>query len=82
MKPGNGERSARRRPASRRANGSQVARAIAAGRRESPAAGAERERMIAQAAYFRAQARGFAPGQELEDWLQAEAEIDRGSWGS
>jgi hypothetical protein len=32
--------------------------------------------MIAQAAYLRAEARGFTPGQELEDWLSAEAEVD------
>lgn len=36
----------------------------------------DRQRMIAEAAYYRAQARGFAPGCEVEDWLQAEAEID------
>ncbi len=30
---------------------------------------------IAEAAYFRAERRGFAPGHELEDWLQAEIEI-------
>jgi hypothetical protein len=35
----------------------------------------EREQMIAQAAYYRAQKRNFAPGQELEDWLEAEAEL-------
>lgn len=34
-----------------------------------------REQMIAEAAYYRAQRRGFAEGQELEDWLAAEAEI-------
>lgn len=33
--------------------------------------------MIATAAYFRAQMRGFEPGAELQDWLEAEAEIDR-----
>ncbi len=33
--------------------------------------------MIAEAAYYRAQRRGFAPGHELEDWLQAEAELRR-----
>lgn len=31
--------------------------------------------MVAEAAYYRAQRRGFAPGHELEDWLQAETEI-------
>jgi hypothetical protein len=30
---------------------------------------------IAEAAYYRAQQRGFSPGYELEDWLAAEAEI-------
>lgn len=36
----------------------------------------ERERMIARAAYFRAEKRGFAPGHEMQDWLEAEAEVD------
>jgi hypothetical protein len=36
---------------------------------------AERLRMIEQAAFFRAERRGFAPGHEFEDWLAAEAEI-------
>ena len=31
--------------------------------------------MIADAAYFRAQQRGFEPGKELDDWLAAEAEV-------
>jgi len=35
----------------------------------------ERRDCIAKAAYFRAQTRGFLPGCELEDWVQAEAEI-------
>ncbi len=35
-----------------------------------------RRQMIAEAAYFRAEARGFAPGHELEDWLAAEQEVD------
>ena len=36
----------------------------------------QRQDLIAQAAYFIAEKRGFAPGSELEDWLQAEAEIE------
>jgi hypothetical protein len=36
----------------------------------------QRAGLIAQAAYFRAQKRGFAPGHEMEDWLAAEAEVD------
>lgn len=37
-----------------------------------------REQEIARLAYVKAQARGFAPGQELEDWLAAEREFDAG----
>lgn len=36
---------------------------------------AERRDMIATAAYFRAQRRGFEPGHELDDWLAAETEV-------
>lgn len=36
----------------------------------------EREYMIAEAAYYRAERRAFLPGNEMEDWLQAETEID------
>jgi hypothetical protein len=39
-------------------------------------AGEDRLRLIAEAAYYRAERRGFAPGRELEDWLAAEIEID------
>lgn len=39
-------------------------------------AGEDRFRMIAEAAYFRAEQRGFAPGNEMDDWLAAELEID------
>jgi len=35
-----------------------------------------REQMIAEAAYFRAERRGFAPGNEMSDWLQAEADVE------
>ncbi len=37
----------------------------------------ERYRMIAEAAYFLAEKRGFVGGDVAEDWLAAEAEIDR-----
>jgi len=33
------------------------------------------ERMIAEAAYYRAERRGFAPGNDFLDWLEAEREI-------
>lgn len=37
--------------------------------------GEARYRWIAHAAYLRAEKRGFAPGQEVDDWLAAEAEF-------
>lgn len=44
--------------------------------RRTTLAGEDRQRLIAEAAYFRAERRGFVPGQELEDWLAAEIEVD------
>jgi len=35
-----------------------------------------RAALIAEAAYFRAEKRGFTPGSESADWLAAEAEVD------
>lgn len=35
-----------------------------------------RNAKVREAAYFRAKARGFEPGHELEDWLAAEHEVD------
>ena len=35
----------------------------------------ERRAMIADAAYFRAEKRGFEPGHELDDWLAAEVDV-------
>jgi hypothetical protein len=35
-----------------------------------------RRQMVAAAAYFIAERRGFAPGHELEDWVAAEAAVD------
>ena len=37
----------------------------------------ERRHLIADAAYFRSERRNFAPGLEIDDWLNAEAEIER-----
>jgi hypothetical protein len=36
-----------------------------------------RRGMIAKAAYLRAERRGFASGNEHEDWMAAEAEVDQ-----
>ena len=41
---------------------------------ELPSA-AELYEMIAEAAYYRAQKRGFTPGLEADDWVQAEQEV-------
>lgn len=36
-----------------------------------------RRAMIADAAYYRAERRGFGHGGELDDWLEAEREVER-----
>lgn len=36
----------------------------------------ERRRLIAEAAYLRAEARGFVGGDPTDDWLAAEHEVD------
>ncbi len=45
-------------------------------RREIPSYSDSREARIAERAYWRAERRNFAPGQELDDWLEAEREVD------
>ncbi|MEQ1802654.1 MAG: DUF2934 domain-containing protein [Gammaproteobacteria bacterium] len=59
----------------------QAARATAAPSRTAESrsraySGEDRYRMIAEAAYFRAERRGFVSGGELQDWLDAELEVD------
>jgi hypothetical protein len=44
--------------------------------RPVPILSRDRRRWIAEAAYYRAERRGFAPCLALEDWLTAEAEVD------
>jgi hypothetical protein len=41
---------------------------------------AERHRRISELAYRRAEQRGFAQGGEVEDWLEAEREVDAGRY--
>ena len=36
----------------------------------------DRQKRIELAAYYRAERRGFTPGHELEDWLEAESEVE------
>jgi hypothetical protein len=35
----------------------------------------ELDQRVAEAAYYLAEKRGFAPGHEMEDWLEAEEDI-------
>jgi len=51
----------------------QMASQISTGRLVDPEA---KWLMIAEAAYYRAEERGFEPGHDLEDWLEAEALIE------
>ena len=37
----------------------------------------ELRKLVSEAAYYRAKQRGFTPGHETEDWIQAEAEVLR-----
>jgi hypothetical protein len=37
----------------------------------------ELRKLVEEAAYYRAKQRGFEPGHEVEDWVQAEAEVLR-----
>lgn len=41
---------------------------------------AERHQRICELAYRRAEQRGFASGNEIEDWLEAEREVDAGRY--
>lgn len=57
-----------------------VPKAKTAPSRSAKAAGIpleQRRNYIEMAAYYIAERRGFTPGNPLEDWVQAEAEIDR-----
>lgn len=37
----------------------------------------ELRKLVSEAAYYRAKQRGFTPGHEMDDWIQAEAEVLR-----
>ena len=43
---------------------------------ESDSYDCPREQILAEAAYYRAEQRGFAPGNEMSDWLAAEADVE------
>lgn len=58
-------------------NSAPVTRTAASGDGSTAFGPAERWEMIAIAAYRRAEHRGFSGGSAEQDWLEAEAEIDR-----
>ncbi len=62
------------------ASGRVAARAasdsVPASRAQGTGNGEDRQEMIAIAAYYRAERRGFDGGDPMLDWLEAEAEID------
>ena len=43
----------------------------------SDAAAIPREQLISEAAYYKAEQRGFQPGNEMADWFEAESDVDR-----
>jgi len=45
--------------------------------RDTVAGDDERVQLIASAAFFISEKRHFAPGYEVEDWLKAEAEVEK-----
>lgn len=43
----------------------------------SDVAAIPREQLISEAAYYKAEQRGFQPGNEMADWFDAESDVDR-----
>jgi hypothetical protein len=74
-------------PVAKRGNGkAESGQEVSSAQRESdgktiaePAYVPSREEKIAIVAYYKAQRRGFASSGELEDWLEAEREVDHDS---
>lgn len=68
-------------PVPRKTSKQSIASAAATKRRKisaspNPVQQEDRQQMIATAAYFRAERRGFNGGDPVMDWLNAEVEID------
>jgi len=59
-----------------------VERPPASDREVEPPGQAQRQEQIAVAAYYHAERRGFAGNRELDDWLEAEREIDSRTAGA
>ena len=67
----------KKRPPTKTAAGAKTGARRARSAADGMAQPEERQRYIAEAAYFLSERRGFSPGAELDDWLEAEAVIDR-----
>ena len=67
-------RAAPRQPASR-APAKSAPKAARRPVEDKPLSNEDLYNLIAETAYFKAKARGFAPGGEVQDWIEAEAEV-------
>ncbi len=68
--------SAARSPGSRPVSAAEN-RGSAAGNTSAELSPEDVYRLIQETAYFKAKARGFEPGGEVQDWIEAEAEVRR-----
>ena len=67
---------ANRKPPARKASSSKSPSAPPfTGNRDPNPSPEELWKQIAEAAYYKAKARDFAPGGEVQDWIEAEAEV-------
>ena len=84
-----GERTSTRKPAARNKTAARKPATKKVTRKASGATkdskknitGDERRRMVAEAAYYLAEGRGFAGGDPKQDWLDAEADVDAALMG-
>jgi hypothetical protein len=71
--------SAERKPAARKSPARRPTAKKAAARKataKNPVPESQRRHMIAEAAYYLAEKRGFSDGDPVSDWIAAETEID------
>lgn len=76
---GRGKAGAQKPPAMQSTQRTKIAarkRSDAAQAKPAAVAPEERQQLIATVAYLIAERRCFVPGNELDDWLRAEAEVD------
>ena len=64
-----------KRPARRAAETGAAERPLVHARR-APITEGQRQAMVAERAYFKAERRGFRGGDPLQDWVEAESEVD------